>query len=241
MKKIYLFLLIALGVFSLQAQKITLLYEEETIMGETLEIELNPEATTNMTFIHIQNDAESEVTFRIEMTPTVSEGNTVSMCFAGQCMAPTNFKSAAVTVAAGEVYTQFDLQYEYTSLEESSVLLHFIDTLTNETLKKLNVVYKNNVGLTENADDKNIKLSAVAQPNPATNNVTFNYSVPAKYKNAQLVVRNSLGSVVKQSVIKTGVHAKANVNVLELANGVYFYSIIADGATLVTKKLIVKH
>ncbi|MBR1626554.1 MAG: T9SS type A sorting domain-containing protein [Bacteroidales bacterium] len=241
MKKIYLLLVATLSVFTLQAQKITLLYNDEEITSDQLEVSLNPEAKLNMTFIHVQNDSENDITFRAEMEPNMSEGNTVSMCFAGNCMVPTAMKSESVTVEPGEIYSQFDLQYEYTSLAESSVLLHFIEEGSNDTLKNLNVVYKSNNNIADITEEKSNVVSVKVIPNPANTVTTFNYSIPFGYEKAQLVIQNALGSVVEQTPIKVTGNGKVTMNVSGLAKGVYFYSIVADGKTLITKKLIVKH
>ena len=225
----------------LQAQKITLLYNNEEITGDQLEIELNPESQINMTFIHVQNESDNDITFRIEMETNISEGNIVSMCFAGNCMAPTVTKSEAVTVGPGEIYNQFDLEYEYSTLAESSVLLHFIEEGSNDTLKNLNVVYKSNSSIADIQDNKSNVVSVKGVPNPASTVTTFNYSIPSGYAKAQLVIQNALGSVVEQTPLKITNNGKVTMNVSGLAKGVYFYSIIADGQTLITKKLVVKH
>ena len=46
---------------------------------------------------------------------------------------------------------------------------------------------------------------------------------------------------VKTIPAKIGVKSVMNINTAELPNGVYFYSIIADGVTISTKKLVVRH
>ena len=107
-----------------------------------------------------------------------------------------------------------------------------------ETLESFYVKYYDEVGL-EQAKATNLSLSAY--PNPAVNNVKVSYSIPANYSNAEISVRNMVGKTVKTIPAKIGVKSVMNINTAELPNGVYFYSIIADGVTISTKKLVVRH
>ncbi|MBR1774019.1 MAG: T9SS type A sorting domain-containing protein [Bacteroidales bacterium] len=240
MKNICLFLATMLSALIINAQSITLLYNEQPITGDELPIFLDKEAALNISFIHIQNNLDEDLTFRVEMnTENIPAENEIQMCFDGVCLATT--KSDPVTIGAEELYELFDLVYTYETAQTAYVTVSFIENNTNEVLKSVKVVYQLESSTPMIQNDKNVKLSLIAQPNPATNTTTVSYSVPAKYRNAKIVVRNTLGSVVKENSIKTGVAGKSAINVAELANGVYFYSIVADGATLVTKKLIVKH
>jgi hypothetical protein len=50
-----------------------------------------------------------------------------------------------------------------------------------------------------------------------------------------------VGKTVATIPAKVGVKSAVNINTSELPNGVYFYSVVADGVTLSTKKLVVRH
>lgn len=239
MKKIYLFLVAVLGIFMASAQSIDLLYHDEVIEGNELAITLDMDQPMRIDYIHIQNKANTELNFRVEMDKSgVSEGNDVMMCFNGTCMTET--VSTPVLIDPEETYEGFDLQYLYANGVTSTVVVKFIDHNTNEVLKTLNVIYQVQSSLTSQ-NSKNVKLSLNAQPNPAMSATNVAYSIPANFRNAKLVVRNSLGSTVKEVNLKVGSASKVSLNVSDLVNGVYFYSITADGRPLVTKKLIVKH
>ncbi len=78
-----------------------------------------------------------------------------------------------------------------------------------------------------------------AVPNPANAFANINYSVPA-LKNGKLVVYNMLGTVVKEYRL-TNTQASVLLSTSELSSGVYVYSLINDGKSVSTKKLVVAH
>jgi hypothetical protein len=77
-------------------------------------------------------------------------------------------------------------------------------------------------------------------PNPASTKAAFTYSFNgAEVLSAKLVVRNLLGSVMKEIEL-TDSHGKAIVRTEDLAEGVYFCTYVINGQTVASKKLIVK-
>jgi len=81
--------------------------------------------------------------------------------------------------------------------------------------------------------------STHAYPNPANNSVNFTCSVP-QGSDAKLIIRNLLGTVVGDFDIN-GNSGKLNVNTSDLADGIYFYSVVLNGNPQFTKKLVVRH
>ena len=67
-------------------------------------------------------------------------------------------------------------------------------------------------------------------------NFDFNLS---GVNNASVNIVNLLGSVVKHADLMAG-SDKVSIDVSDLPQGVYFYSVVADGNIIQTKKLIVK-
>jgi hypothetical protein len=98
------------------------------------------------------------------------------------------------------------------------------------------IVWRDNTTLTSvnEISENNIKLSAY--PNPASNNVVVNYSIP---KNGSLVMYDLVGKeVAKYSLTKN--EKKLNINVNNFKSGVYFYAVMIDNKALKTERLIVK-
>jgi hypothetical protein len=78
-----------------------------------------------------------------------------------------------------------------------------------------------------------------AYPNPANNNVNFNYSINTGNEGS-VIIRNLLGSVVKKSTL-TSTEGNLSVFTGDLPEGIYFYSLDLDGKSMTTRKLIVRH
>ena len=77
-------------------------------------------------------------------------------------------------------------------------------------------------------------------PNPANQQTGINFQLPSPNSEAHIMLRNLLGSVVKEIQVK-GTENKFSINTSDLNNGLYFYSVLFENRILFTKKLIVKH
>lgn len=83
-----------------------------------------------------------------------------------------------------------------------------------------------------------VSLSAIyAYPNPANSKVTIEYSARG-FNEGSLVIRNLVGETVKEVAV-SGASGTATFQLDGLVPGIYFYSLVVDGKTLATKKLIV--
>ena len=241
MKRLFLVFMMLLGVSVLNAQTFKFYYEDEEISDLVQIMVSEDDGGMRMDFFDIENISSSEVAFKVQIIKQkLAEGANVEMCFSGNCL--TDTISGIQTLVAGDTMKhQFDLQYTFEDDMVSTVVVNLLDT-NDETLQSFTVNYIAEAGLNTLAQTgERVALSLFAEPNPATTRTTVSYSVPAKYQTAQLVLRNSLGSVVRQSSVKTGISSKYTMNVSSLPNGVYFYSIVVGGKNLITKKLIVKH
>lgn len=236
MKKTYLFLALLVSVVFANAQVFNLYYEDEPFSNE-LTVALDPTSGLAMTFIYMENTTAEDVTFRIHKNITqIPTGNSMLMCFGENCL-DTDI-SGFQTVAAGEMFTHFDVLYTFSNEVNASAIFTILDADSN-ALQTFTLNYVNEESLIN--DVKDVPLHLTAAPIPASTNTTISYSIPEKYTSARIIVKNTLGSVVKAMNVPTGKSGKVNMDVSNLNSGVYFYSIIADGQTLSTKKLVVKH
>ncbi|MFZ2872675.1 T9SS type A sorting domain-containing protein, partial [Zavarzinia sp.] len=78
-----------------------------------------------------------------------------------------------------------------------------------------------------------------AYPNPASGNVSFDYKLPASSKNAGIKVTNLLGTVIEEIALEK-TEGKASINVSNLKNGIYFYSLMINNSSTTTRKFVVK-
>jgi len=88
-------------------------------------------------------------------------------------------------------------------------------------------------------DQKPVKNLVRVYPNPAEKMANFEYSI-GTYSESSLVIRNLLGSAVKTIKLTTG-EGRFSLNTNELNDGIYFYSLIVNGETKISRKLIIKH
>ncbi len=77
-------------------------------------------------------------------------------------------------------------------------------------------------------------------PNPAESVVYFNFTLQDQILEAKIIIRTLLGSIVSEVNLE-GTRGKASINVDDLIEGIYFYSLVVDSDIKLTKKLIVKH
>lgn len=76
------------------------------------------------------------------------------------------------------------------------------------------------------------------EPNPFVENTTIQYHIPYDFDKAQLVIGSIDGSVVKIHSIKQKGDGKLILSNADLTKGMYTYSLIIDGQTVSTKKMI---
>ncbi len=246
MKKIYLLWVLLFSVFVVNAQVFRLSYIEREsgdslVFDNVCHVLLDSDEDFNATFIYFENISGQEINYRVQLTEkNLSQGATVQMCFSGSCL-ETDL-SDVKTLQAGEVMRDFDLTYLYPTLDVSRVKVSFVSADNDEVLQSFDVTYSETLEqVSVPKVEKNVGLSLSASPIPAASYTNIRYSIPTQYKNANIVIRNPLGTVVAKYTVPTGKNGKVNVNVSNLNSGMYFYSIVADGKTLSTKKLIVKH
>jgi hypothetical protein len=76
------------------------------------------------------------------------------------------------------------------------------------------------------------------KPNPFAEQTTITYNVPEKYGFAQLVFKTIDGKIIKTVDITKKGRGQVNVFANDLSNGLYMYSLIVDGITVDTKKMV---
>jgi hypothetical protein len=78
-----------------------------------------------------------------------------------------------------------------------------------------------------------------AYPNPANSSTTITYSLPGA-ASGSVMIRNLLGTTVKEITLEAN-SGKLSLSTGDLPEGVYFYSLIVNGKTDASKKLIIRH
>ena len=79
------------------------------------------------------------------------------------------------------------------------------------------------------------------QPNPAAQTTIIKYFVPEQVSDAVINITNANGQQVKSINLNQKNNGQITLQTNDLANGSYFYSLITDGKTVDTKKIIITH
>jgi Secretion system C-terminal sorting domain len=77
-------------------------------------------------------------------------------------------------------------------------------------------------------------------PNPADDHVEIDYVLSPNVKEAKIKFYNVFGVEVKDTPLEKD-DKKVRISTQSMNNGVYLYELSADGKSLVTKKLLVRH
>jgi hypothetical protein len=76
-------------------------------------------------------------------------------------------------------------------------------------------------------------------PNPASTTAILKYSLKDPLKEAKIVLHDLLGTITKDYPLNT-YETTLKIDIKDLKEGVYFYTLNTDGKNRVTKKLIIK-
>ena len=242
MKKILLFsfltYFISLGLFA-QSLELNNSYGpvangDTVVMATTL---LNQTQVMN---VNVKNISSSDVNVKVKKTElNMVSGSDAYFCWAS-CYAPSIFISPdPLTISANTSAPNFTGDYEDNGNAGTSWVRYtfFLESKPSDTVC---FVIKYIAGSGVGIDDASPKVEVSnIFPNPANNKVSVNYDLNGA-TNAQLEIRNILGSVVK-SVELTNTNGQVSIDVSDLTNGVYFYSFMVNEVAVKTTKLVIQH
>jgi hypothetical protein len=86
--------------------------------------------------------------------------------------------------------------------------------------------------------DKNTIVLDQNVPNPFAESTVINYNIPTDFVKAQIIFSTSDGKVIRSVDIATKGPGKLNVFANDLSSGMYSYSLVVDGKTIDTKKMV---
>ncbi len=99
----------------------------------------------------------------------------------------------------------------------------------------------------ESQSNINVELSDVQtiildqnSPNPFSEETYINYTIPETVSKAAIVIYNNLGQVLKTVVINERGEGVLHIFAERLSSGIYTYSLLADGKTIDSKKMVFK-
>lgn len=88
----------------------------------------------------------------------------------------------------------------------------------------------------------NVKLSNLSleqnNPNPFTTTTTINYTLPQAFSNAQIVISDASGKILKRVPITGRGKGTVNIDATTLSPGAYNYALLVDNQLISTKQMI---
>lgn len=123
------------------------------------------------------------------------------------------------------------------AMQEQNKIIQQQNNKIEELTQKINVLTSNTSSLNYNAtatrSSNNYLMQSV--PNPAKNSVNINYSNLPKGVNAQLLLYDNNGRLIKQVQLNRGSSGSVNINVSSFSAGTYSYSLLIDGKLVETR------
>jgi hypothetical protein len=75
-------------------------------------------------------------------------------------------------------------------------------------------------------------------PNPFAEQTTINYYLPDNTSKAEMLFYNASGILIKSVELEQRGKGQLNVFASDLTNGIYTYTLVADGAIVASKKMV---
>lgn len=129
------------------------------------------------------------------------------------------------------------------AVQELSKIMEEKDAKIEALQKQLNEMKVMIAGIKNNSSSSSAGILPAASlgnntPNPFAHSTSISYSLPKNYKKALLLITNQQGMLLKQVVLSGKDQGIVDLDADTLTAGVYNYSLIVDGATVVTKQMV---
>jgi len=226
-------------------------YSQSLVLHDSVAGQLANNATINKTgvtntgdiikYMGVKNNTASSVNVLVKKSYINVLPETVNVFCWGICFGPDTFISPEpISIDPGITnFTDFSGHYNPSAVSGISTIRY---TFLIEGNPNDSICFNVNFAAYPLGLDEIGKKTTLtnAFPNPAGNTVSMNYSIPVAGSENSVIIRNVLGVVVKlEPVVNTS--GKVTFYVNDLSDGIYFYSMIVEGKTILTKKLIIKH
>lgn len=125
------------------------------------------------------------------------------------------------------------------AIQEQQKKLDAQDKKIEELTKLVNELLQVKTGAANNikAATANAMLEQNA-PNPFNNSTTIRYHVPASTLNAQIMITNTSGNMIKTFTLNNKGAGSITIKTGELAAGSYYYTLIVDGKKIDSKQMV---
>jgi len=139
---------------------------------------------------------------------------------------------------------------EYLGIDPSQITYMLVNavqeqqTIINE-LKNQIANLKTNSGISEAVNVNSVTLNGSEKaslgqnaPNPFSKNTTISYFVPTKSKEASMIFTDITGKEIKRLTVAHKGSGSLDVSIEDMPIGIYSYSLVVDGSTVASKKMV---
>ena len=220
---------------------LTFKYEGETVEPGTIDLVADINQSYEIQFdLHIINTTDADINVVCEMEDNSGIGQNY-LCW-GSCYMPGTLTATNTVAAGGEGIFNGHCMFvdaDWNTLPIGTVIpmvYTFYDERNPEEQYTFNVNFKYQPEAIE--DFNSIDVFSNAYPNPANSTVSFEYNMPFNVNSASVAIYNMMGQEVVRQDLNLG-SSRVDINVSDLNEGVYFYSLIVNNQTVKTNKFVV--
>ncbi len=245
MKKFIPFLILLFSlVFQAHSQLVILDENNIDITNDTIRVNGTTEDDYFKVQIYFSNTGEDDVeVYARKHELNIADGADNSFCWNGYCFSPAIFDvedpiilGSDETSEAEDFYTEF---FTGNVAGVSQVEYEFYDDRDSFETVTVTVIFDISVASGIAGFDANHEWRLNdARPNPARDHTWIDYHLPVGVQNAQIVVRNLLGNIVRTENLSME-SERVRINTSSLSKGIYIYSLLIDNQVVKSKRLVV--
>lgn len=241
MKRILLLITIILGTATLsQAQTLKLLVDGTDYSDSTYTYNVSTtgpnEVKLDILIANLSNSAVDVIVKKNQLE--AAAGHVNSFCI-GECYPPSTTESGVYNIAANDTTNKgvFYLEFLHNGKKGVSRIEYTVQDRANSTnFKKIVIVFNVTDGSSIHSPAMATRISAF--PNPVTSGeITFKVDGINDFTGTKIIIHNILGAKIKAIDLSSNL---IKLNVSDLPNGIYLYSIEQKGRNLATKRFLVR-
>lgn len=246
MKKLLLiFVSVLLCSHFIAAQSLTILYNGAPLTNGA-EITLNGEISSDpfyevKAYARVKNNTDRTVNVMAKRVEHDTVTGTENYFCWGQCFPPNVSISPNPTPIAANDTTphEFFTGYYTPKQKPGTSIIKYVFFIESDVNDSISFIVNYVVSPSSLNDLRATSNLGNAFPNPASEKVSINYELPFGTSQAQIKIFNLMGQAVAEQQLFNS-RGKAELNLSNLKEGVYFYSLHINNQAVATKKLIVR-
>ncbi len=237
MKKLYSLLVLLLLLNFCRAQSFQITYAQDTVYGVDI-------FSTISAVAYVKNVSGSQKIFKVQRTvENLVTGHVNDFCFGPNCNSPgTSVSPNQDTMIASHSDSTFVTHLNPNGIAGTSrVTYKFYNVADNtDTISKIfTFIFTAATSNDRFVTSKNLNEISLAYPNPASSLTHFDYELSVNTKDAYLKVYNFLGTEIRKVELLNR-QGTVTIDTDNLTEGVYLYSLVVNGKTTSTRKLLIR-